>query len=1155
MTTQYIEHPETKEKIPFEWNQDTPPTSDDIQGLFEAVKGQSVAPITQGEGYFSRLGGDVNTRMNAYNEIEKQPITGFEKEIAAVGTGFGMVKDVISQGLKSAYRIIPRQVRTGIETVGGAIINAPIPSEPTFGENMPGASLGDIIKTGVEGYGKFSKENPRTANVLNTVGNAVDLGTQLSMVNPLVRGAGSLTGKAANVLEASGVKKVSEDALKMVKRKVSSLTPAEQETLMKTNKITESGIFKNAEIKTTPQDIELAKSVEGIVDPRKSPIENIDRITTKRIELAEQTKTLPQMLDGAIDTNEIKGLLEGLKKSSSINFIGDTALESAYNKAIETFMDILSSKPKTIGNVLEARKEYDIAIKEKYADAFKPNTDARGNVIKQAALDVRKAANNFVEGALPEGNEFKGLLKEQTNLYMAAENISKNNLPIIEKNKFQRVLGLITRHPWMSAEIGVAAVGGTAIGIGGAAASVVTNPIALGALMTYGTYKIGKTVLTSDMVRNGLIDFLRVSERILRPAEKVAVEKVIYSLPSTEVKSGAFNPDSPAIMDARKQAQAATFTRTPVRESPMPVNSIQEALERVERRKAMGEQPSADDINLIQNKLAGTVDDTYQKEFADKVRAKVGFRENKQNLLALEKTLADEAGIENKINAALSPKKGAITAEDTNRAFIRNAENNKIKNEVDDILNKINSSGKLIPYELERLKALNMMLDVNSPQKRIIGQILEKETRGGIATTKTPYTGEPIPRGESDIARFNTIMAKSPALRTAEDKAFLFTLNREGTGSYKMPNPQREVILPAEDYMGLREATQIKNMFDNSLKGKKKVSNMIEPQPLTLREATQSAKQPEIPAAESTIPKPGATPGKQPWEMTQREAIADGLNNVGSVKGNYTFEKYQEILGDKQTGSNSIFAKEHKKSVEQALSEGKPVPSEVLKDYPDLANLTESAKLSPVAEKPGTANIPPETTPKAVGGNWKSDMMAGKKLPSDLWLHGSETSTLKLGNKGNFDGAIFLTKDPEFSLGYAQQKAENVHGFKLNNNAKVLSVDDYPAVEKFADGLLKDQKFKTELMRDDLAESLEQYRQKLIDSIYKQDIHEHTDFESPIFQAVAKKLGYDAIESNQGLVVINSKKALTPFTDLPNPTRPPEVGGGKIDLRTAHKKK
>jgi hypothetical protein len=38
MATQFIEDPDTKEKISFEWDKPTPPTSEDIDSLFKSVK-------------------------------------------------------------------------------------------------------------------------------------------------------------------------------------------------------------------------------------------------------------------------------------------------------------------------------------------------------------------------------------------------------------------------------------------------------------------------------------------------------------------------------------------------------------------------------------------------------------------------------------------------------------------------------------------------------------------------------------------------------------------------------------------------------------------------------------------------------------------------------------------------------------------------------------------------------------------------------------------------------------------------------------------------------------------------------------------------------------------------------------------------------------
>ncbi len=66
------------------------------------------------------------------------------------------------------------------------------------------------------------------------------------------------------------------------------------------------------------------------------------------------------------------------------------------------------------------------------------------------------------------------------------------------------------------------------------------------------------------------------------------------------------------------------------------------------------------------------------------------------------------------------------------------------------------------------------------------------------------------------------------------------------------------------------------------------------------------------------------TTGKQPWEMTQDDYIYEMTSGKGipiKYQTKRMYDKYEKL---------------HEESVQQALSEGKPVPVEVLKDYPDL---------------------------------------------------------------------------------------------------------------------------------------------------------------------------------------------------------------------------
>jgi len=108
-------------------------------------------------------------------------------------------------------------------------------------------------------------------------------------------------------------------------------------------------------------------------------------------------------------------------------------------------MNILDKKPNKLSSVLEARKEFDALMKYKNRKVF----DRAGAVIDQARKDVRDLANEFVSESLPEGNEFKLLLKKQTNLYRAAERIAKNN-PEVGKSTIEKAGDFIRKHPYIS---------------------------------------------------------------------------------------------------------------------------------------------------------------------------------------------------------------------------------------------------------------------------------------------------------------------------------------------------------------------------------------------------------------------------------------------------------------------------------------------------------------------------------------------------------------------------------------------------------------------------------------------------------------------------------------------------------------------------------
>ena len=74
---------------------------------------------------------------------------------------------------------------------------------------------------------------------------------------------------------------------------------------------------------------------------------------------------------------------------------------------------------------------------------------------------------------------------------------------------------------------------------------------------------------------------------------------------------------------------------------------------------------------------------------------------------------------------------------------------------------------------------------------------------------------------------------------------------------------------------------------------------------------------------ETKLPSEAVGVAKEPWQMTRKEMLAIAERDFPTQKA-------------KQEGYFAKARQWHKNQVEKALSEGKPVPAEVLADYPDL---------------------------------------------------------------------------------------------------------------------------------------------------------------------------------------------------------------------------
>jgi len=172
-----------------------------------------------------------------------------------------------------------------------------------------------------------------------------------------------------------------------------------------------------------------------------------------------------------------------------------------------------------ISNVLQARKNFDKIIEEKFPNIF--DKMSGDNLRANAVRDVRKLSNDFVAEKLPDGDPMKAVLQRQSLMFDAIDNIAANNASRVGKGLIERISSSIRNNP-LSSVIGVGAVGlSLPVALG-----IITNPIALGTLLTYGTYRVGKKIITSEGLRKGLSEFLLKAGKTLNPEGKKAIQEL-----------------------------------------------------------------------------------------------------------------------------------------------------------------------------------------------------------------------------------------------------------------------------------------------------------------------------------------------------------------------------------------------------------------------------------------------------------------------------------------------------------------------------------------------------------------------------------------------------------------------------------------------------
>lgn len=338
--------------------------------------------------------------------------------------------------------VVGSAIQTGANFLPGAGVGAKLGTKVAVGA---GTGYAFDVGSGLQG-GEAIKDSfkPGMGTVLGgAIGGAAGV-----VSNRIASRAERLAAKSKNY------------ALDLVSPKATS--KVSEQAIMQ-GRVSEPGLFKKAQITPSQRDMDLAKSVERFVSPKKTVLQNTDAIDKGIREINRGVKEYVTQNKVPFNMNQLKSQLNAGKEELKLVFASDKTAEKTYNAVVDEFMKHIE-KGDTAG-LFQARQSVD------RIPAIKKLLDSQGlgeNVKKEVVLTVRRMANRYISDLLPKGNPYKTALLNESRMIEALGNIAEKNRGMIGKNNLQI---LAQRYPLLKFAIGAAGagiVGAAGLGLGGA---------------------------------------------------------------------------------------------------------------------------------------------------------------------------------------------------------------------------------------------------------------------------------------------------------------------------------------------------------------------------------------------------------------------------------------------------------------------------------------------------------------------------------------------------------------------------------------------------------------------------------------------------------------------------------------------------------------
>lgn len=335
-----------------------------------------------------------------------------------IGNAVGMGADIVSGGaLESGAKAVAKTSAKGVVAgvTKGAIAGAKAGVVPGA---VQGLASGLKSEQGVGGVAASTVEGGATGAVAGAVGGGVLGGVKAEpkpQVDNTLQDAISVTKPVLNK-----------------KENIAALERSGQP-----GGATIKGPLGTYQVAPSPRDIKVAGSVQDVVSPKASPIDNIVAVNNK-IEHVAENEVRPVLQANPMAFN-LKTLNAHIRDNVPIpNYIkADPILQKTYDLTRESMIEEAAQNPKTLEGLWDSRISFDHTA-ERQIGSLNP-TDTKVAVIKQAVLDTRKAVNDYIAQNLPNGNaDFTAKMQQMNHMYEARSNIAEANYKLLNSNAVSR---------------------------------------------------------------------------------------------------------------------------------------------------------------------------------------------------------------------------------------------------------------------------------------------------------------------------------------------------------------------------------------------------------------------------------------------------------------------------------------------------------------------------------------------------------------------------------------------------------------------------------------------------------------------------------------------------------------------------------------------